>query len=559
MYVATLYNNGTPTEIHGLKQKVKSGSIVQGVNSINSFSFALLPSNSGFNKVQDFVTLAEVFNTHKNRYEFQGRVLYSNTSMEESGSIKKDVTCESFLGFLCDSQQTYIEEQNWTVKGLWQHIIDNHNALVEDYKHFKLGVITVSDPNDNIYCGIQRENTFETIKKKLIDVLGDEIRFRVVDGEIYIDHLIEIGETKTTPIELSRNMKAITREVDPSAYVTRLIPLGCKLSKEVTTTEEDGTEKTELVETEERLDISSVNDGKIYIDDAEAIAKFGIHIGYVEWDDVTDPANLKTKGEKWLIDNNKVRIKYSATALDLSLLGLEIDDFEVHNRHPLINPLLGINDTVRIIKKTIDIVEEVKTNIEFGENFKTLSDWQIEQSGKVEQATQTIKKIESDYVTNTTLKNETNLIHSIIKQTAESILSSVSETYTASDDYEEFKKTVNSTLEQTSESISGYITETNEAIRKGNEELQDQINSIKKYFAFDINGMTIGQVDNPNKVVIDNDEIAIMVNGIAVQKFDAEGRALTPSLSVTQTFDLLGLLIEKDDNGNINCEYIVNG
>ena len=57
-------------------------------------------------------------------------------------------------------------------------------------------------------------------------------------------------------------------------------------------------------------------------------------------------------------------------------------------------------------------------------------------------------------------------------------------------------------------------------------------------------------------IVIDNDDISIMVNDSIVQRFDAEGNAWIPSLSITNLFDLLGFLIDRDENGNINCEYI---
>lgn len=428
MYIVKIYNDGIPIEIHGDRQKLKTGKVVKGINTIDTFSFSILPVNNGFNKIKDFKTLVTVYNENKRRYEFCGRVLYSKTAMSDNGLISKEVTCESYFGFLCDSQQLYVEEKNWTVEGLLQRIIDIHNSQVEEYKHFALGKITVTDPNNNLYCGIQRETTWDTLNKKLIDVLGGEIRFRVVDDTIYIDYLTEIGETKATSISLSKNMKAITKEKDPSAYVTRLIPLGCKLTREETITDEDGNTSTETVETEERLDISSVNDGKIYLDDELAIEEYGIHIAYQEWDDVTEAINLKTKGENWLIENNKLLIKYAITALDLSLLGLDIDDFEVHNYHPIENALLGIDDTARIIKKTIDVCEDnAKSSIEVGENFKTLSDISIEQSGKIDIATETIEKIESDYVTNERLFSETHLLNSLIKQKADNILLQINE------------------------------------------------------------------------------------------------------------------------------------
>ena len=522
MYIVNIHNNGISTEIHGNTQKLANGRVVQGINSIDTFSFALFPTNNGFKSLYEYKTLVEVFNINKRRFEFQGRVLCSNPAMSESGEITKSVTCESFFGFLCDSKQVYVEEQNWTVIGLLQHCIDVHNSQVEEYKHFVIGEVTVTDPNDNLYCGIQRENTWDTIKKKLIDNLGGEIRFRVVDGVIYIDYLTEIGETKSTPIALSRNMKSISKEKDPSAYITRLIPLGNKLKREETKTDEDGNTTTELVETEERLDISSVNNGKNYIDDEQAIEKYGVIVGYKEWDDVTEALNLKTKGENWLIENNKVQIKYSITALDLSLLGLDIDDFEVHNYHPVINALLGIDDTARIIKKNINVCEETESTIEVGENFKTLSDLQIEQAGKINIATQTIQKIESDYVTNEKLTSESAAINSLIKQVADNILLSVSETYVNKTDDEAYKEAVETQLSLLADEILMKFTTVNEQVISVDGDLQTKFTELYQYISFAGGSITLGASDSAITLSIENDVINFKRNGVVFGYWDGE-------------------------------------
>lgn len=373
MYVVKIINDGVETEIHGNNESLASGNVVKGINSIDTCSFTLFPSNVGFDMLREFQTLVEVYNTFRDRYEFHGRVLYSNPSMGESGLIQKSITCESYFGYFCDSWQIYMPEKNWTVESLFSHIIAIHNSQVEPHKRFAIGRVEVTDPNDNLYLGIQRKNTWDTLKEKLLDKLGGEFQLRVEGGVNYIDYLVAVGETKTTEIAISHNMKSITKETDPSAYVTRLIPLGAKLKVD------DGSDS------EERVGIESVNGGLNYIDDERAIAEYGIHVGCVEWDDVTEPANLKSKAEKWLVENNKVKIKYTINALDLSTIGLDIDDFEVGNRHPVKNHLLGIDDVARISKKTINILDPVQSNIDIGENFKTLTDLQTEQAAKTDQ------------------------------------------------------------------------------------------------------------------------------------------------------------------------------
>ena len=380
MYVVELINNGVSTIIHDEDIKLKNGKVVKGINTIDSFNFTILPNNAGFYLINEFTTLVTVYNTSRERYEFIGRVLYAETTMDESGLITKTVTCENLFGYLCDSVQLYAITQNWTVSGLLQHLIDCHNSQVEGYKHFKLGTITVTDNNDNLYQAVQRENTWDSIKSKLLDKLGGELQFRVEEDGIYLDYLEKIGEEKQTEIALSVNMKAITREQDPTSIITRLIPLGAKITV-------DGEE------TEERIDVSEQNNGSIYIDDSDAIALYGVHVGLIEWDDVTSDAILASKGREWLLSNNKVQVKYSISALDLSLIGLAIDDFEVGNTYPIKNALIGIDDKARIIKKNIDVCEETKSTIEVGDNLKTLSDIQREQTEQIKSTSQSVQKV----------------------------------------------------------------------------------------------------------------------------------------------------------------------
>lgn len=420
MYIVKIKNGADTVEIHNENIKLSSGQIVKGINTIDSFSFSASPNNLAFAGLEDFQTLVTVYNTAKRKYEYYGRVLCSSISMSDNGLLKREATCESYFGFLCDSVQTYVAEKNWTVNGLLTHIINTHNSLVEDYKQFKIGEITVTDPNDNVYIGIQRENTWETISKKLIEKLGGEIRFRVEDDGIYIDYLEQIGEEKETEIALSRNMKSITKENDPSSFVTRLIPLGAKLSND----------------SEERLTIASANNGVIYIDDTEAIKKYGIHTRYVEFDDITTASGLLTAGRNWLTENNKVLIKYSITALDLSLIGLDIDDFEVYNSHPIKNALLGIDDIARITKQTIDICDETKKSFEIGDSFKTLSELQRDKSTSIiNKVNADIAVIIRDYVTNEKLQKQlTETVTSTIQQQEESIMLKVEAGYISNDD-----------------------------------------------------------------------------------------------------------------------------
>lgn len=146
----------------------------------------------------------------------------------------------------------------------------------------------------------------------------------------------------------------------------------------------------------------------------------------------------------------------------------------------------------------------------------------------------------------TSLKQETS-----ITRDATQILMEAAKSFVETGDLEAYKREVEAQFKFTAEDLT--LSFKNQ-IESATDDLNTKLNTITKYFTFDVNGMTIGQVDNPNKVVIDNDEIVIMVNNTPVQHFKADGSADIPILKVTSSANLLGLVLTEDTN-TINLEY----
>ena len=501
MYSVILKIDNQEYSIHDDKNKLTSGSVKQGVNTIDSFSFTILPNNIGFNLIKDFKTLISVYNEKRKKYEFQGRVLYSSNSMENNGRISKTVVCEDFLGYLQDSVQEYIYEQNWTPTELLTQLLSVHNSQLEEEKHFQVGNV-FSD--ENIYIGIQRETTWNMIDEKIIKKIGGEIQLRIVDGVKYIDIVKERGTTKATTIELSKNMLSITKESDPSSYITRLIPLGGKIK------DDEGND------TEDRIDITSVNDGLNYIDDVTAIEHFGLHVAYEYWDDVNEPEILKSRGINFLKENNKILQKYKISTLDLATINIDIDYIDACNYYPIKNKLLGIDEVLRVITKTIDVVNEQSTNIEIGDNFKTLSDLEVEKDKQIKEAVNTIKIIENDYVTNQAVSNITNELYSYIGQTESNIKTDVSKTYTNKSEFEEYQATVSTIFEQTNNSFQMTFSDIVKQITDVNGTVNSNYTELIKYIRFKGGTITLGEVNNPLVLTLSNDRLSFKQNGVEV-------------------------------------------
>ena len=216
-------------------------------------------------------------------------------------------------------------------------------------------------------------------------------------------------------------------------------------------------------------------------------------------------------------------VKYSITALDLSLIGIDIDDFEVHNYHPVQNHLLDVNDTVRIIKKNIDICNEYSSTIEVGDNFKTLSELQIEQSNKMIEMSQTVGKIESDYVTNEALTAESKATSSLIKQTTDDILLSVSEGYASKLGMTELEEYVKSELKVLADEITAKFTSTSTKVEEVDGELQTKFEELYKYITLSENGITIKSSDSTISLTLDNTGgVVFSKNGVAFGTWDGD-------------------------------------
>lgn len=439
-------NNNTSYTIHNsniskTKSKVTNGSIVKGINSIGSFSFTILKSNPAFDYVYPYTSLIQVYNQKKDRYDFKGRILKIKPNMSSNGLVSKTIICEDRLGYLQDSIQPYLEEKYWEgdsdrngLEEFIDYILDNHNSQVDDYKKIYRGKVTVKpfESSNNISKGLNYESTWEIISKKLIDSFGGEIQLIEKDNKLYLDYLEEIGEEKKTSIVLKKNMQSIAREIDPTTFITRLIPLGAKLKKKTIDTSGNVTE----TETGERLTIASVNNGSIFLDSPE-INSLGVLVKTVEYNDVTDANNLLSKAKQFLEENNKLLNKTTIKALDLSLINKDIDDFEVGNYYPISNKLVDLDEKLRVIKKTINILEPLSSSFDLGDSKKLLSSLTIEQSKSNNDAIQEIKK---DYVPNIKLIEEITKLSSLISQTSQKILLEVAENYTQNSDYKATSK-----------------------------------------------------------------------------------------------------------------------
>ena len=378
MYIIQIKNTNGSTVIHDSAVWVESAQISREVSKFDSLTFNIYPDNPGYNQLVEFATQIKVTQLGSGKVVFDGRVITVDPDMSTDGAVMKSVTCESCMGYLCDSLQDYQAEKHYpdtTQSGLRNFLtmlLSVHNSKVEDFKKIYPGEITLQtfDTSGGVTKAVDRASTWDNIEDKLIGSFCGEMRVRRgVDQLLYLDYAEHLGTTRATRIEISKNMESASTSADPANVITRFYPYGAKLTE--TVQDEDGNDVEQ--ETEKRLTIESVNDGKSYIDDTVAMAKFGIIEGFNEWDDVTVASNLLSKAQAWLGQNNALPVSHAISALDLSLLGLDYDQFEIYDSYPCYNLLIGLDETLEIVKQTISISEPEASSFDLGESSLRLS------------------------------------------------------------------------------------------------------------------------------------------------------------------------------------------
>lgn len=410
MYRVTIYDGPDDTEgtiIHHQKTNDLKidGRFKSEINLIDSFNFTFHLNNPGYGKIKPLKTLIEVRNTKTGEFKFEGRVLGPSEDMDSEGMISTSYLCEGELGFLHDSVQRHREFRG-RPHDLLKELLDYHNDQVEPYKRFTAGTMNFTNSTDNLYIYTSAERTtFEEIKDKLLERVGGELQIRKENGVRYLDLLERIGEDTATEIRIAKNLLNISREVDPTEIVTRLTPLGTRIESE----NEEATDASEA-----RLTIESVNNGVPYIDRADLIEEFGIQGKSVVWDDVTIESNLLSTGINYLNTQKLVLNQYQLSALDLSLIDLDIHSFKVGNGYPTINPLMSLNETLRVIGKQTNINSPENSALTIGDKFKTLSQYQNEANQSAQRVHELQSIISRQSQTIGTLNTQVKLVNEVV-------------------------------------------------------------------------------------------------------------------------------------------------
>lgn len=350
---------------------VIAGEITQALNTIHEFSFAIPFTHPLYNKMVPFKSIVEVVNLYDGKVEFVGRVLTSTNEMTMNGFAQK-VTCEDFLSFLHDSAQWFQKLPNQGAAPYLTEILRVANGEVEDYKRINLGTCTVNSRTDKPWRYLGYESTWDCVRERIINNIGGYLTLYERNTRLYVDWTAQIGETKKSPLQIGKNIKSASRELDFDGLATQIMPIGADIQKE----HPDEDQSPDV--TREQLTIWHVNNNRAYLEDKELMKEFGIIRKAVIWTEIDNPSVLLARGKQYLRNQKIALAKWTISAVERYLIDSRYDKFEIGNKHPIINaPLSGI-ETLQILEKKIDILNPQSVDLTIGSQSQSLSAYQLQ-------------------------------------------------------------------------------------------------------------------------------------------------------------------------------------
>lgn len=337
------------TKAEATENIILNPSLSLEVNKSGSFSFLMPPGHPLYNDIEK---LKSVVTVEQDGTEiFRGRVLNDETDFFN----QKSIHCEGELCYLLDSLQPPCEYDGMAM-GFLQQTLDNHNHAVEEEKRFYLGTVTAFQPDRKAQVEMgYYTDTLNVMNTRMLGAYGGYFRIRRVDGKRYLDYLSET-DTNTQPIEFGVNLLDLTRNISANELFTVLLPLGAN--------DKEGNPLT----------IASANNGLNYIEDANAVAKYGRIWRTKTWGHIEDASELLAKGWEYLATGIAEETTLTIKAVDMHFIDGTKQRIGIGDMVRIVSNPHGLDRTIICSKMQIDLLNPENTEYTFGRPSETLTD-----------------------------------------------------------------------------------------------------------------------------------------------------------------------------------------
>lgn len=366
--------------------------LTQEMGSAGSFTFRVHKEHPYYKQLK--VLTSEVIVYDDGACVFCGRMWRPEQDFDNMVAV----TCEGELTYLLDSRQrpfTY----TGGIDGYIGQLLDVHNSQVDTSRQIKKGNIVVSGDSGYKEWTVQGFLDTLTLLRQLPESFGGYLRISHEAGVRYLDYLWDYGGINSQVIRFGENLLDLTHYVDATQIITCLIPQGADVEY-----------KDESGETQSRaVDITSVNGGVDYIENAEAVELYGRIWGYQKWDDVTEPGILLAKSREYLKEASTLPASMEVSAVDLAAIDSTVQQFQLGFWTDVSSDPHGINQKFLLTRREISLLDPGQGSITLGRQTETLTGTTVKNQTAVSER---IEKVAEDTAQeiNRRVENATQLI-----------------------------------------------------------------------------------------------------------------------------------------------------
>lgn len=348
-----------------VQQKLVSSEakITYEFNKAGSFSIIIPVSHPEYSNIKKLKSIITVEDDSKEIW--RGRVIDTTRDFYNN----KKIVCEGELAFFND---TLIPPYDYSEKGITVGEMLNRyitlyrtNCPVE--RDIQLGMITAVNSSTVIYPKLESyANVLTDMLSTLVNTCGGHFKIRRSNGISYLDYLNTEINLADQQITFGVNLLDLEEYVNAADVYTYLIPLGKK--------DDDGNPLT----------IESVNGGSNYIKSVDGEKLYGKIERCVTWDNITDPNLLKSTAQEELGKAIQEVTSIEITAVDLKLLGTNVDSIEVGQYVTVISPPHDIRDNFLCSKIELNLHQPANSVYTFGVTRSSMTETQAGHSTSIE-------------------------------------------------------------------------------------------------------------------------------------------------------------------------------
>lgn len=505
------------------------------VNKAGTAEITMGPDHPAYDYFTEYKTVVTIY--RDGVLLFRGRALYADDDFYR----RRTITCEGERAFLLDGVMRPYMYQDGPA-AIFADIIGLYNAqMTDESRRFVVGTVTATDPNNYVRLESGKAEQIADTLDKLVERVGGYIVFSTnTDGQRTINWYDTLDYRSWQVIEFGSNLLDFSRTGANTDMATVIIPYGAQV--EVLNEETGET-------TQQRVDITSVNEGLDFIQDYDAVHLRGVIARPVYWDDVTEPANLLAKAQQYLASSKLLITSLELSAVDLSALDKSIDSFRVGDRVQVRSKPHGVDDLFTLMERDYDLLDPGRDKVVLGKDLASLTGADAAGDKK---STNELNKVEhsirAEYQLNVAAAIEaaTATLSSMIQQTSDAIRLEVSETYARGEDVESMVAT---SIQQLADSITYTFTELQRVVDENAATGDARYQEVTSWIRMENGDIVLGKDGSDLVLRQQNDRISFLDQGAEVAYISNKQLYITDG-HFLNSLRVGGVAIVPRENGN---------